>query len=187
MNYATFWQRFAAMWIDVIVILPFVFFLTWLHSVFNAAALLVPMATASCVYSIYCHGRFGQTVGKHVMGIRVVRMDGERIGWREALLRSSVDVAFTTVDLIASYVIFAALTDAELNSAAGSGWMQRRSIIKSHMPIWCTWTSAVGQAWYLSEVIVMLFNKKRRAFHDFIAGTVVKTEKKTTVTLTQSD
>jgi uncharacterized RDD family membrane protein YckC len=30
-----------------------------------------------------------------------------------------------------------------------------------------------GCAWYLLEVITMLTNDKRRAVHDFIAGTVV--------------
>ncbi len=90
-NYATFWQRFAAMWIDFFVLLPLMVVQGLLESVSKGAALalVIPMAVAYAAYSIYCHGRFGQTVGKRVMGIRVIRTTGERIGWREAWLRSS--------------------------------------------------------------------------------------------------
>ena len=35
------------------------------------------------------------------------------------------------------------------------------------------WVFAVLATWFLLELITMLFNKKRRALHDFIAGTVV--------------
>lgn len=48
-------------------------------------------------YWIYCHGRFDQTIGKSVMGIRAARLTGERIGWREAWLRSSVEVCFAAI------------------------------------------------------------------------------------------
>jgi uncharacterized RDD family membrane protein YckC len=34
------------------------------------------------------HGRYGQTLGKHIMDLRLVRADnGERIGYREAVRR----------------------------------------------------------------------------------------------------
>jgi uncharacterized RDD family membrane protein YckC len=39
-------------------------------------------------------------VGKLLLRIRVVRLDGTRIGWNEAVLRSSVDGLFGVVWLI---------------------------------------------------------------------------------------
>ena len=36
--------------------------------------------------------------------------------------------------------------------------------------------SWLSYAWMLSEVVTMLFNEKKRAIHDFIAGTVVVVE-----------
>ncbi len=177
MKYATFWQRFAGIWIDLFVLLPLVFFQVWLESLSKTAAiiLVVPMTAAYCAYSIYCHGRFGQTVGKHAMGIRVVRTTGERIGWREARLRSSVDVAFAAVGVISSLVALATITNAEYY---GVGWTQRATNLEAHQPTWFAWTFAASQIWVWSEVIVMLFNKRRRALHDFIAGTVVTAEQR---------
>ena len=37
------------------------------------------------------------------------------------------------------------------------------------------WIGVYGLlAWFLLELVTMLFNPKRRAVHDFIAGSVVK-------------
>jgi uncharacterized RDD family membrane protein YckC len=180
MNYATFWQRFAAMWIDLFVLLPLIFLQTWLESLSKAAAiiLVIPMSAAYCAYTVYCHGQFGQTVGKHVMGIRLVRTTGERIGWREAWLRSSVDVAFAILGVISLFVALAAISDA---AYYGVGWIRRAKNLDDLKPTWLNWTSVAGQIWIWSEVIVMLFNKRRRALHDFIAGTVVLNEQKVSV------
>src|SRR5262245_26350252 len=113
MNYATFWQRFAAMWIDALVLLPLTVVEIWIGSVSRVATivLVLPMTAAYCAYTIYCHGRFGQTIGKYVMGIRVVRTTGERIGWREAWLRSSFDVVFSVLGVLASLIALAAIAD----------------------------------------------------------------------------
>jgi hypothetical protein len=64
MNYATFWQRFAAMWIDFFVLLPLMGLHRWFESLSKdvALVLVIPMAVAYAAYPIYCHGRFGQTV-----------------------------------------------------------------------------------------------------------------------------
>jgi len=177
MNYATFWQRFAAMWIDFFALLPLMFVQVWLGSISKTVAivLVVPMTAAYCAYTIYCHGRYGQTVGKHAMGIRVVQTTGERIGWREAWLRSLVDVGFSVLGVISSFVVLAAIADAQYY---GVGWMQRAQNLQALEPTWLAWTNTAGQIWIWSEVVVMLFNKRRRALHDFIAGTVVTAEQR---------
>jgi uncharacterized RDD family membrane protein YckC len=176
-NYATFWQRFMAMLIDFFVLLPLVVVQELLGSISKGAALalVIPMAVAYEAYWIYCHGRFGQTVGKRVMGIRVVRTTGERIGWREAWLRSSVEVLFSVLGVIGSFVALATIAESDYY---GVGWMQRAEHLAAHEPAWLAWTMTVGQIWIWSEVIVMLFNKSRRALHDFIAGTVVTSEQR---------
>ena len=177
MNYATFWQRFAAMWIDFFVLLPLMVVDVWLQSISRGAAiiLVVPMSAVYCAYTIYCHGRFGQTIGKQAMGIRVVRITGERIGWREAWLRSSVDVVLSVFGAISSLVALTAIADAQYY---GVDWMERGQNLHAIEPSWLAWAYAVGQIWIWSELVVMLFNKQRRALHDFIAGTVVTAEQR---------
>jgi uncharacterized RDD family membrane protein YckC len=108
---------------------------------------------------------------------------GERIGWREAWLRSSVEVVFSTIGVISTFIALAAITDA---GYYGVSWTQRMSNLQALEPSWLGWTTVASQIWMWSEVIVMLFNKRRRALHDFIAGTVVTAEDKVPDAQTQA-
>ena len=47
---------------------------------------------------------------------------------------------------------------------------QRRSELA---PSWLSWVTILMNIWIWGEFVVMLTNKKRRAVHDFMAGTVV--------------
>lgn len=102
-----------------------------------------------------------------------MRTNGERIGWREAWWRSSVDLMFAALGVISSFVALAAISNAEYY---GVGWLERAENLQAHAPAWLAWTATAGPIWIGSEVVVMLFNKRRRALHDFIAGTVVRSE-----------
>jgi uncharacterized RDD family membrane protein YckC len=175
MTYANFWQRFAAAWIDLFVLLPVIVLDEWLSGQSRLAALVlvVPAGMVYLGYVVYSHGRFGQTIGKHVMGIRVLTVAGDRIGWREAWARSAVDFAFTLIAMVASFVALSAAVDA---AYVGLGWMDRMAYLNTLTPDWFKWPGLAATVWTWSEVIVMLFNERRRALHDFIAGTVVVAE-----------
>jgi uncharacterized RDD family membrane protein YckC len=60
-------------------------------------------------------------------------------------------------------------------------WFQR---VMGFCSLWLPTLDILGQLWFWSEVVTMLFNKKKRALHDFIAGTMVIQEQ--TMTLEQS-
>lgn len=60
------------------------------------AALIVALG-----YFAIMEGRFGQTLGKMALGIRVVREDGGTIGTREAILRTLLRI----VDGIGTYFV----------------------------------------------------------------------------------
>lgn len=52
---------------------------------------IITMVSALVVwlgYYILLEGRYGATVGKHLLGLRVYRTDGTRIGYKEAFLRN---------------------------------------------------------------------------------------------------
>jgi uncharacterized RDD family membrane protein YckC len=185
MNYATFWQRFAAGWIDVFVFLPIIFIQACLEGEYKLFAyiLAIPMAFASCAYSIYGHGRFGKTIGKHVMGIRVVRLSGEPAGWRAAWMRGAVDIGFAALQAFATIWALASIADS---GYYGVGWLQRAKNLAALQPSELAWVEVATQVWIWSEIVVMLFNTRRRALHDYIAGTVVISENVNDEALPQS-
>lgn len=160
------------MWIDFLVLLPVVALDLWAQSLSKAVSLgfLLPTTALYLGYQIYCHGRYGQTVGKRVMRIRVTRLTGEPIGWREAWLRSSVDSIFAVLGMFAAFVALMTISDADYY---GVDWWERMQTLAEYEPAWLDWTTPASMVWVWSELIVMLFNSRRRALHDFIAGTVV--------------
>jgi uncharacterized RDD family membrane protein YckC len=104
------------------------------------------------------------------VGIRITKPGGEPIDLREALLRSSVDMAFglffATLEV---YAISQVNADAYLNAE----YMEKSKLIMQFYPVLYKSVDILRAVWYCSEMIVLLFNKRKRALHDFIAGTVV--------------
>jgi uncharacterized RDD family membrane protein YckC len=103
------------------------------------------------------------------VGIRVVTVSGAPILWREAALRFSVDIVLGFLQTSSSMVGLLRLPDPEYSSLSWSDRFQRLDQLSPYSgPL--LWLSNV---WVWSEIVVLLFNKRRRALHDFIAGTVV--------------
>jgi len=122
-------------------------------------------------YPTFFHAKWGRTVGKMMVRIRVVQTDGTAIGWREALLRSSVDLAIAAI-VLTSELVFLSGVDPTVwprLSLEGQAAIREKSALAAFDNVMMN----VEIAWTFSEVLVMLTNKRRRALHDFIAGTVV--------------
>ena len=106
------------------------------------------------IYSVYFHGQYGATLGKMACKVRVVDVHTEeQISIRQALLRDSIPVVFMTILMIWGYWV--QLSDNAIENTAFF-------LIPS-----------VYFLWFVAEVVTMLTNRRRRAIHDFIAGTVV--------------
>jgi uncharacterized RDD family membrane protein YckC len=168
--YATFWQRLAAGVIDVFVLSPLVLVDGRPSSKVGVALVGVPLAFAYAAYSIYMHGHGGQTVGKRLMGIRVVAVNGQPIAWRQAWLRGALDIVLSLSDAVARLMALASIADAKFYGVPPD--VRFANLIAAE-PSWTKTVMWIGAAWALSEVVVMLFNTKRRGLHDFVAGTVV--------------
>lgn len=173
MKYAGFWVRLAAGLIDFIIFLPLMLLYFWTesHSRTGTLLMVIPYYLFYAGFCIFFLGKYGKTPGKMVMKIVVTRKDGTTIGYREALLRHAVDAIFGVIAgigmLIAVFHTDYAVFSDQLT------WMQRNKIIMENTPTFATLAGSLSIAWCYSELIVLLFNKKKRAIHDFIAGTVV--------------
>jgi uncharacterized RDD family membrane protein YckC len=65
------------------------------------------------VYFILIEGTFGATPGKWVMGLRVLREDGTKIGWVEAIIRNIPKVVGNSVFLIIDVLLMLLLFNKE--------------------------------------------------------------------------
>lgn len=131
---------------------------------------MIPGFLFSLWYHVYLVKRFGGTPGKILVGLRIQKVDGDHVGYREATLRCVVLLILGTLLSIGNAISAANLTDEQYFSA---GFIARSQLIQQHSPSWYRSVTGLSQAWTWSEFIILLTNKKRRALHDFMAGTVV--------------
>jgi uncharacterized RDD family membrane protein YckC len=172
LRYAGIFRRVGAGLIDMVIILLFALGIHWLspHSRLIDGIWGVIIYFAGLVYSVYLVKRFGGTPGKRLLNLRICRTDGSAIGYREAILRESVQTVLGGVSMIGMLMAFLSVSDADYLSYEV---MQRPEFLLEHVPVWYGFMDNCSVAWTYSEFIVMLTNKRRRSLHDLIAGTVV--------------
>jgi len=171
-EYAGFWSRFIANLVDMFVLFLFSLPLYFAYSKSKVMAIIftIPLTFLYVAYTVYFHGKWGKTLGKMSAKIRVVLVDFSPIKWKNAFLRSSVDLG---IALIRSAGTIFALSLMSANEYSNLNWIKQASDLLSLQPMFFKYLYYSAQIWFYSEVIVLLFNKKKRAIHDFIAGTVV--------------
>jgi uncharacterized RDD family membrane protein YckC len=168
-RYSTFGPRFWTGSVDSCVLWPLGFItstLLLLNIPRGLAALVVVVESlAWLVYTVLLHARYGQTIGKMVTHVRVVdfRTEG-KISFQQALLREGVPMVLSLGFL--GYEIFAVLT-----RRLAPGDLANGQALVANKALWLL--TALPALWFVAEVLTMLTNEKRRALHDFIAGTVV--------------
>lgn len=170
--YAGLGKRFLAALIDFMIVLIFVFIILKLQSV------SIPLAVVSFTainfffsfYSIFLHARYGGTLGKLAVGVRVTNPDGSQIGWNEAFMRSIVDVF---IGIVMFGLQIYAISKVNPNAYLSAGIGERGMMLIALYPLWYKFFSPASQVLFWCERIVLLFNKRKRAIHDYIAGTVV--------------
>jgi uncharacterized RDD family membrane protein YckC len=121
------------------------------------------------VIEIYLVKRFGGSPGKLIMKMRIAKVDGSPAGYKEASIRYSIlfIISMSAGRLLSFFSMpeneYAAFTSSKPSIAA----------LDAFAPTWYQPMQNVAAVWIWSEFLVLLTNKKRRALHDFIAGTVV--------------
>lgn len=162
LRYSTFWRRFWAGIIDSIVFIPFLMLDSFMYS-FETLAVLLPWSLVSYsvwfVYSVWMHTRFGQTIGKMAMGVRVMDLSESRLPTlKQCLFRDS---GYIIINVLAWVFEVYGLVRHAINPETLMPVVPGLILSAAHL------------VWLLLELGTMLSNDKRRALHDWIAGTVV--------------
>ena len=160
-RYNAFWRRLAAGLFDglvliIISLLGIKFFLS--GNQYSSYGLTFSLALLPILYSVLLTGLVGQTIGKIVMGIKVLDIsEKEVIGIKRAIFRDSVLIIFQMLSLfIITIKNFEILHISDQVSSFFESMISRSSF-----------------CWFVLELITMFINEKRRAIHDFLASSVV--------------
>lgn len=159
-KYLTFWPRFWAPTVDELVLwipvslIPYLIYQMFELGLKASNLLFVSECLIYYLYSIFFHGTFGATIGKMATKVKVVDAATEGpITFKQAIIRDLIPFGLSIILIV--YIF-----------ATGEDVSEGTSSYLSHI------TLIIG-LWFLIEIVTMLTNKKRRALHDYIAGTVV--------------
>jgi uncharacterized RDD family membrane protein YckC len=162
-KYGTGFRRWASAFVDGLVFIPLDYIDTKVQSsITNNSGLFLWLIFMTCVtisYSVLLHFRYGQTLGKMFMKVRVLDISEQRgLNFRQAVMRD---------------IFFIALSLLNIGALGVSLFFSEPNLEENALSHFQGYVSAISVAWVLLELISMLTNNKRRAVHDFIAGTVV--------------
>jgi uncharacterized RDD family membrane protein YckC len=160
-KYQTFTKRFYAGILDGLIFVPF-YVMEEFFFVSNNIGIVIGKELFNIIcwalYVIIGHGKFGQTVGKKLMKIKVYDLDEKKlVGYTRAFFRESIWIVLSISGIIYLYVdnmSFSVLTPEVIEKYDN----------------FLIYTSL---GWFVIELVTTLSNPKRRAVHDFIAGSVV--------------
>ncbi len=160
-RYQTFWRRFWALFIDGLVFTPVSLLHVWIVST-QAKGLplflwILTSSAAHVLYFILMHAAFGQTIGKMITRVIVIDVHETKLSYRQAVLRDIVPLIVWPLNFHWAYLMaYGGISETELAQ------------LRTYQVVMYSWG-----AWAILELVTMLLNRKRRALHDFIAGSVV--------------
>jgi uncharacterized RDD family membrane protein YckC len=158
-KYQTLWLRFLALILDIILLLPLGIAAELIKgdgfSQEVKFALLFIVSLAHTIYFIVMHGFYGQTVGKMLMKVKVLDVSESAIKFRQAIVRDLPQVLFT----VGSFIFYYPLTPDQIEPNSPENWKNPFFVLIF--------------IWSVADLLAVLTNDKRRAAHDYIAGTIV--------------
>jgi uncharacterized RDD family membrane protein YckC len=171
LEYGGFWRRVGAILLDWIFMIPLGVLLAILMFSTSRAYLYfaIPNIAISLFYFVYLVKRFGGTPGKLISHMRITMVDGSPVTTRAAVLRylpffipqalSLLLMAYATLSPVPGY--------DSMNIIEKMQSMQRGTVG------WNGALTGVTYVWWIATAITLAVNQRKRAAHDFLAGTVV--------------
>jgi uncharacterized RDD family membrane protein YckC len=154
-KYETFWRRVGAAFLDSVVLIPVNWGVSFAVVLLNTPSLMLSWAVPSFIASLYyilMHYYGGQTLGKMAAKVKVLDDSENRLSLGQAILRSLPQL------LIPMFAVSFSTADP---SAA------------EPIALWAGVIYGFTVVFWIADAMVCLASEKRRALHDFIAGTIV--------------
>jgi uncharacterized RDD family membrane protein YckC len=170
--YADFFVRLGSILLDFLILAPFYILVLYLNGLNTNAYYFtfIPNLAFHFWYSVYLVKRYGGTPGKLVSGIKILKIDGTDVDWKEAMLRETITLVLTICYM---FITLLALSKVNNHQYESLSWREKTDYLRSFTPFLFMvfrWVSVIRNS---SELVVLLTNVRRRSLHDFMANTVV--------------
>jgi uncharacterized RDD family membrane protein YckC len=169
--YAGFWIRLGAFCIDTLIVTPLFAPLLFMDGMSKTMyyALLAPNIVFGLFLSIYCVKKWGGTPGKLALGLKIVMENGKDVDWPAVFWRPSI-IYFHY--FVSTAVKLLSMEQIPNEVFASLSHLERTQALSAVYPKLSLQLLILGNIWLL-ESFFLLANRKRKAIHDYMAGTVV--------------
>lgn len=163
-EYAGFWIRVLAAIIDSFVLLPFAFlYLLVLVGINSLALTLVGLLLSAC-YKPFMEFKYGATLGKMAVGVKLISEDGEPISLNQTLTRYIPWAIGNAISIITFSMLYAA---PGLESA--EGFMEISQIMAEEGN---NSLSSISSLVMLITALSIAFDARKQGVHDRFAKTL---------------
>jgi uncharacterized RDD family membrane protein YckC len=168
-GYVGFWKRVLANIVEILILcIPFVYSYRYLITLSSKTGSILPFVIYWIFYFsffVFLTVKFGGTLGKLVLGLRIVDKNGEYLSIYRSFIR------------LFSYILNSIVYTLILNEAIIShvNTNEVYKYVTHDKGTYDSIKSFVGLI-FLVDVIVIVSNNKKRAIHDFIADSYVVTK-----------
>lgn len=170
--YAGFWIRLVSLILEVVILIPYILLKLYVDGLGYSITYytVLPELLFYFWFRIYLVKKYGGSPGKLIVGIKIIKLDGSDVTWREAILRE----LFSFLDAVfVSCIMVVALSYADKEIYMSLDWVKKQDYLLSLFPTLSRIHNLFNSFWFWSELVVLLFNKRKRAIHDYVAGTVI--------------
>jgi uncharacterized RDD family membrane protein YckC len=173
-QYVGFWTRILVNIIDIILLIPIIFVYQFIMKLSLESRSVIPITIYYIIlylYLIFMMVRFGGTPGRLILKTKITNVNGEKLSVLQAFLR--------LITYIPSSIAFIVSIQFVINQINMEG-LQGKEImefykLKKESNIF----NSIGSILLLIDILWILFNKKKRALHDYLAGSFVVYKDKT--------
>ncbi len=163
--YAGFWERFGALFLDGLILLPVSLINYYNRQHWNNIAILIIASLIALVYKPLLEYLYGATPGKKALSIAVTGWTYQKPNAREAILRNIFGIVS---GLISFYISVKEFAHPHINQAPPTDF----SMLSDDMIYSIAFGTFVFLI-YMTDIIVLLVDKENRSLHDFIGKTYV--------------
>ena len=167
--FGSFKDRLLASLIDGLVLLPLVLVDWFNKSSFKILPLMVITFLVGFLYKLLFELKYGATIGKMALKLKVVNKEFQRVNLPEVVLRNIFDIVQHIFVFVVTLTVYLGEDFGSIRSNAEFVAAHNQVVNMTPFLYGFTILSVI-------EAVVLISDKKRRAIHDFIGGTfVIKT------------
>lgn len=174
-RYAGVWRRLGAALIDgmILALAGYILMHGLGFSVVSDVTLLLFIFGLNICYGILMVQKYGATVGKMMLDVQVRTLDMRPVGLKESVLRYSVNIAMGAVNTCLTIAVAISVPPGD-----GVSWAERVTVFtKTPAGTVMTYFAFLPMLWALVLLGGLIADKRKRAIHDYIAGTLVIVQK----------